>query len=114
MDAALEPMDAPTGPLFRLQVGRALEPGVYGVHWGAMSGYTTLDTRVFLFRVPEPEPSAEPAPDAEKTTATPGAKAGEPKEAAAQPPAAASEKKKVAPPEPIEPIEETDPPPSKP
>ncbi len=77
MAAALEPVDIPDGQLLRLQVGRPLEPGIYGVHWGAMSGYTTLDTRVFLFRVPEPSavepleaenppapvgPSAETAP----------------------------------------------------
>jgi hypothetical protein len=59
MAAALEPLDAHEGLLMRVQVGRPLEPGVYGVHWGALEGYTTLDNRVYVFRIPEPPAEAE-------------------------------------------------------
>lgn len=59
MAAGLEPLDPADSLLQRIQIGRALEPGIYGIHWGAMEGYTTLDNRVFLFRVPEPPESAE-------------------------------------------------------
>ncbi len=112
MAAALEPLDQPEGQLLQLQVGRPLEPGVYGVHWGAMSSYTTLDTRVFLFRVPEP-----PA-EGEATIVPPAAKTSEPGDAAATPqePTVASEKKQETPPEPepIEPTDEPSPPPTNP
>lgn len=55
----LEALDQSESLLQRVVIGRALEPGVYGIHWGAMEGYTTLDNRVFLFRVPEPPKSEE-------------------------------------------------------
>ena len=126
MAAALEPVDHPDGQLLQLQVGRALEPGVYGVHWGAMSGYTTLDTRVFLFRVPEPtatEPLEADNPPAAAKKATdeskgPDTKPADPKrladtkkESEAAPAAADkddTEKQKQVKPaaKPLEPIEE--------
>jgi hypothetical protein len=43
-----------------------LTPGVYAVHWGALEGYTTTDSRMFLFRVGEAEPppaEAQPTPE---------------------------------------------------
>jgi len=110
MAVALEPLEGQTGPLYQLQVGRPLDPGVYGVHWGAMSGYTTLDTRVFLFRVPEP-----PAAEGEAAVTTPATVAGEPKEIDVAPTDTAGKKKAELPvQEPIEPIEESAAPPTNP
>jgi len=63
MAVGLEPLDPTDSLLQHVQIGRALEPGIYGIHWGAMEGYTTLDNRVFLFRVPEP-PESENTDDA--------------------------------------------------
>lgn len=76
MAVGLEPLDPAESLLLRVQIGRPLEPGVYGIHWGAMEGYTTLDNRVFLFRVPEP-PEADAAGE---TEAAPADSEGEPAE----------------------------------
>jgi hypothetical protein len=54
LPVTLERIDEPEGSLFELRLSRPLEPGVYGIHWGALDGYTTTDPRVFLFRVAEP------------------------------------------------------------
>lgn len=83
MAVGLEPLDPMDSLLLRVQIDRPLEPGVYGIHWGAMEGYTTLDNRVFLFRIPEPPApeGEEAAPDAEGEPAEEGADA--PKEAPA-------------------------------
>ncbi len=104
MAAALDPIDTPPEhqqpQLLRVQVGRPLEPGVYGIHWGALEGYSTLDARVFLFRVPEP-PVASPESEAPATPANPDEKPGD----AATPPspsAAAKKEGPVALPKPIE------------
>jgi hypothetical protein len=86
--AGLEPVDQPTGQLLRVVVDRPLEPGIYGVHWGAMEGYTTLENRVYAFEIvapPEPDPEAgaegasegegagaEPKADTEADAAKPG------------------------------------------
>ncbi len=50
------PIDEPERLLVRLELSEPLAPGVYAVHWGALEGHTTTDTRIFLFRVaPPPE-----------------------------------------------------------
>jgi len=56
----LEPMDHPDGLLQRVVVDRPLQPGIYAVHWGAIEGYTTLESRVYVLRLVEP-PAPEPA-----------------------------------------------------
>ena len=48
------PMDQPEGLLLQLRLEAPLEPGEYAVHWGAFEGYTTLDARIFPFRVVDP------------------------------------------------------------
>lgn len=45
------PVDQPEGVLLQLRLAAPLEPGEYAVHWGAFEGYTTLDARIFPFRV---------------------------------------------------------------
>lgn len=52
--ADLTAIDTPDAQLLRLQIGQALEPGTYAVHWGALEGYDTLEARVYLFEVAEP------------------------------------------------------------
>lgn len=49
--ADLVPVDQPQGTLRRLRIDRPLEPGAYAVHWGALEGYTTLESRVYMFEV---------------------------------------------------------------
>ena len=49
--ADLSPLDQPEGLLLKLRIDQPLEPGVYAVHWGALEGYTTIETIVFMFRV---------------------------------------------------------------
>lgn len=48
------PIDEPERLLLHLRYDGALEPGRYAVHWGALDGETSLDSRVYLFEVPEP------------------------------------------------------------
>ncbi len=48
-------IDEPERLLLHLNLPRPLEPGVYAVHWGALEGQTTLDSRVFIFSVVEEE-----------------------------------------------------------
>ncbi len=62
--AGLTAIDHPAGQLLRVVVDRPLEPGVYGVHWGAMEGYTTLENRVYAFEIAAP-PADEPEADGE-------------------------------------------------
>ena len=63
---ASAPIDQPDQLLVELRPGASLEPGAYAVDWGALDGYTSTDSRVFLFRVispDEPAPEPEPAPE---------------------------------------------------
>lgn len=60
---SLRPVDTPEEHLLHVELDRPLEPGAYAVHWGALDGYTTLDNRVFLFKVLEPQEG--PLPDLE-------------------------------------------------
>ena len=62
----LAPIDEPERLLVRVLPAEALTPGIYAVHWGALDGHTTTDTRVFVFKVvdlSQPE-GASPAPPA--------------------------------------------------
>lgn len=59
LPVVLDPIDEPDATLIELALSRPLEPGVYGVHWGALDGHTTTDPRVFLFRVTEPAGGGE-------------------------------------------------------
>lgn len=57
----LVPVDEPAGMLLRLRTEQALEPGVYAVHWGALDGYTTLESRAFMLTIAAPVAPAPPA-----------------------------------------------------
>jgi hypothetical protein len=62
--AGLQPVDHPAGELLRIFVDRPLEPGIYCVHWGAMEGYTTLESRIYAFEILAPSPAEEaPVPE---------------------------------------------------
>ncbi len=58
----LRPLDEPEQLLRQVRLPAPLEPGVYAVHWGALDGYITIDTRMFYFRVDAPAPP-EPLPE---------------------------------------------------
>jgi hypothetical protein len=47
----LVPIDEPERCLIQVRLSEALTPGLYGVHWGALEGYTATDPRLFLFEV---------------------------------------------------------------
>lgn len=78
----LVPVDAPAGMLLRLRTEQALDPGVYAVHWGALDGFTTLESRAFMFTIAEPVtpdppvyvPIYKPIPDKSAVEGVPGAK----------------------------------------
>ncbi len=53
------PIDEPGQMLLELRPMAPLEPGVYGLHWGAFDGHFTTDKRVFLFRILEPDAEAK-------------------------------------------------------
>lgn len=48
---SLEPLDQPEAMLLRVRFDDPLEPGLYGLHWGALDGETALDSRVYLFEI---------------------------------------------------------------
>lgn len=54
------PVDEPEQMLLELKPSAALAPAAYAVHWGALSGYATTDSRVFLFRVAAPDEAETP------------------------------------------------------
>ena len=61
------PIDEPDRLLIDLRFERPLVPGDYAIHWGALQGFTTNDTRAFLLHIAAPneaeiEAPAEPAP----------------------------------------------------
>jgi hypothetical protein len=77
----LLPIDEPERLLMRVKAAEALAPGIYALHWGALDGHTTTDTRVFVFKVvdlSQPE-EASPAPPTESAiyTQAMGAEAGD-------------------------------------
>lgn len=53
------PIDEQDKLLLEVRPMAPLSPGVYAVHWGALEGHTATDPYVFLFRVAEPQTSAE-------------------------------------------------------
>lgn len=78
----LAPIDEPDHLLVEVRLSEPLVPAAYALHWGALEGYTSTDSRVFLFRVKDPneteapvpaedEPPATPAPGAAKSDETP-------------------------------------------
>lgn len=54
-------LDEEEGQLVELHPGENLEPGLYAFHWGALSGYDSLDPRAFLFAIAEELPAEETA-----------------------------------------------------
>jgi hypothetical protein len=70
----LAPMDQPEGLLGRLVYDGPLDPGVYAVHWDALNGHTSIEARIFMFRILTPEEAAAPEvltedPDEDSTPA---------------------------------------------
>jgi hypothetical protein len=62
------PIDEPEGLLHQLKPSGPLEPGSYAVHWGALEGDTTLESRIYPFSIGEAvvtphEPSTNVARD---------------------------------------------------
>jgi hypothetical protein len=55
-------LDKDEGLLVELHPGENLEPGIYAFHWGALSGYDSLDPRAFLFAIAEDTPADEAGP----------------------------------------------------
>jgi hypothetical protein len=45
------PIDEPAHILLELQLTEGLISGNYAVHWGALDGHSSTDSRIFLFRV---------------------------------------------------------------
>jgi hypothetical protein len=70
----LVPIDEPERCLVQIRLSEALTPGLYGVHWGALEGYTATDPRLFLFEVVDaahPEKTASPEPEKPAPAKTP-------------------------------------------
>jgi len=69
---AARPIDEPERLLVELSLDAPLAPGAYAVHWGAFQGYTSTDSRVFLFRVvaADEEAAETQAPDDAREEAT--------------------------------------------
>ncbi len=66
------PIDEPDRQLIDLRFERPLAPGDYAIHWGALQGFITNDTRAFLLHIAAPneaeiEAPAEPAAAAPAT-----------------------------------------------
>jgi hypothetical protein len=53
------PVDQPGRMLLDLRPAYPLSPGIYAIHWGAFAGYNTIDGRIFLFEVIDPNASFE-------------------------------------------------------
>lgn len=60
------PIDEPERLLTDLRFEHALAPGDYAIHWGALQGFTTTETRAFLFHVGAPNEASVEAPAEEK------------------------------------------------
>lgn len=56
----LSPLDPLKGLLLKVQIAQPLEAGHYAIHWGALDGFATLESRVFLFSVPPPKADSPP------------------------------------------------------
>ncbi len=55
--ADLHAVDPAEELLLKLTLDRALDPGVYAVHWGALEGSMAVEDRIYLFEVLEPSPA---------------------------------------------------------
>ena len=64
---AARPIDEPERALWEVQLSDNLAPGVYAVHWGALSGHDSTDPRMFLFRVGDEAPAEETAEEASES-----------------------------------------------
>ena len=53
------PIDEPEHTLLELQLTEGLVAGHYAVHWGALDGHSSTESRIFLFRVGESEAAIE-------------------------------------------------------
>jgi len=51
---AADPLDEPERLLLALRPDAALTPGRYAIHWGALDGFNTIDSRIFLLEVTDP------------------------------------------------------------
>jgi len=51
----LTPVDEPERRLWEVQLFDPLEPGFYGLHWGAFQGHKERESDVFLFEITAPE-----------------------------------------------------------
>lgn len=58
------PIDEPDHLLTDLRFAHPLAPGDYAVHWGALQGFTTTETRAFLLHVAAPNEANIEAPTA--------------------------------------------------
>lgn len=56
------PIDEPDRLLVDLRFEHPLAPGDYAVHWGALQGFTTNDTRAFLLHIGPPTEATIEAP----------------------------------------------------
>ncbi|MEK7793061.1 MAG: carboxypeptidase regulatory-like domain-containing protein [Candidatus Hydrogenedentota bacterium] len=72
--AELRPIDEAEGLLLALSIDKPLVPGVYAVHWGALEGRLSLETRAFLFEVEGEIAEAAPAESGPSTDDSPPTK----------------------------------------
>lgn len=56
------PIDEPERVLVEIRLVDALIPGTYALHWGALDGRTTTESRAFLFSIQDPNRPSETAP----------------------------------------------------
>ena len=64
----MDPVDEPERYLQQIRLAEPLEPGLYAVHWGALAGHKTSETRAFVFQI-ESAPGAQPATAAQTPAA---------------------------------------------
>ncbi len=57
---AADALDEPERLLLVLRPDVALAPGRYAIHWGALDGYNTIDSRVFLIEVTDSTEAGSP------------------------------------------------------
>lgn len=64
-DVQVVPVDQPEQILSHLKLEGALEPGCYALHWGALDGEPSLESRMFVFNITgfELSPLAPPQED---------------------------------------------------
>ncbi len=64
------PIDEPERVLVEIRLVDALTPGTYALHWGALDGRTSTESRAFLFTVQDPDqpPDIAPVPETKPDT----------------------------------------------